>query len=154
MPAHFDRYISHHDPEDLFNVVADVEKYPEFLPWVDGARIVERNEEQNYFIAELVVSFKSFNHSYKSKVTLNRPQAPNQNWQIDVEMVSGPFKYLNNNWIFIPKKKPNCTEIIFELDFKFKSLMLEKLIGILFERATKKMSESFQKRADQIYGKK
>jgi coenzyme Q-binding protein COQ10 len=147
MPTHFERRKSKHSPKQLFDIVADVEKYPEFLPWVSGARIIEK--QNDYFIAELLVRFKGFSHKYSSKVTLKPAKSENEPYFIDVELVSGPFKHLSNKWAFHPYKDGG-TEIIFELDFKFNSMIFEKMIGFLFETAVKKMSESFEKRADEI----
>lgn len=146
MPAHFDKYKSKHKAEQLFEIVADVEKYPEFLPWVGATRIIERAE--NYFIAEMVVKFKSFSHKYTSRVDLIYPTAEKPFHEIDVGLVKGPFKYLKTHWIFTQKEEE--TEIAFELDFRFESALFEKMIGFLFEKAVRKMTDAFIKRADEI----
>jgi coenzyme Q-binding protein COQ10 len=146
MPAHFAKYDSKHKPEDLFNIVVDVEKYPEFLPWVSATRIIERGE--NYFIADLVVKFKSFSHKYTSRIEMLKPDGENKNWKVHVRLVRGPFKYLKTDWIFEPKT--GGSEIIFELDFRFESVLFEKMIGFLFEKAVMKMTDAFIKRADDI----
>lgn len=148
MPAHFAKYDSKHKACDLFNIVADVEKYPEFLPWVSATRIVERGD--GYVIADLVVKFSSFSHKYTSKVTMTEPSGENKNWKIDVGLVRGPFKYLKTNWVFEPKDEG--TEIKFELDFRFESAIFEKMIGFLFEKAVMRMTDAFIKRADDILG--
>jgi coenzyme Q-binding protein COQ10 len=145
MPAHFDKYFSKHKPEELFAIVANVEKYPEFLPWVAATRIVESYDD--HFIADMVVKFSSFTHKYTSRVELLKPNK-NGLLEIDVGLVKGPFKYLKTNWIFAPKD--SGTEIEFVLDFKFESALLEKMIGFVFEKAVKKMTEAFVKRADDI----
>jgi coenzyme Q-binding protein COQ10 len=144
MPAHFAKYDSKHKAEDLFNIVADVEKYPEFLPWVSATKIIERHE--SYLIADLVVKFKSFSHKYTSRVELFKPTDSDQNFRINVGLVRGPFKYLKTNWVFTPKDVG--TEIAFELDFRFESAIFEKMIGFLFEKAVMKMTDAFIKRAD------
>lgn len=151
MPHHYDKHISNHEPKELFDIVADVKKYPEFLPWVVGARILERNDKENWFIAELIVSFKSFSNNYTSKVHLYYPDNENKNYRIKTDLVEGPFEHLNNSWVF-SGALDGKTEIVFELDFKFKSAILEKLIGSLFTKATNKMTESFMKRADILLG--
>ena len=151
MPKHFDRRKSRHTPEELFAIVADVEKYPEFLPWVCGARIIERKDD--YFIAELVVRFKGFSQKYSSKATLKPAKNIGEPSFIDVELVSGPFKHLSNKWSFYPYKDEG-TEVTFDLDFKFISLFFEKMIGIMFEKAIMKMSEAFEKRADELLGRR
>ena len=150
MPAHFDRRKSKHKPKELFDIVANVTDYPKFIPWVSGARILERHE--NYFIAELVVRFKAFSQKYSSKVILKPAQNGAEPYFIDVELVSGPFKYLTNKWAFYPHKDGGC-EVTFELDFKFQSLFFDKMIGVMFEKATMKMSQAFEKRADELLGK-
>jgi coenzyme Q-binding protein COQ10 len=148
MPAHFAKYDSNHQPADLFHIVADVEKYPEFLPWISAVRIIEKHE--NHFLAELVVKFKSLSYKYTSRVEMIRPDEDHKEYRINVGLVSGPFKYLKTNWQFIPKE--NGTEIIFEMDFKFESILFEKMLGFLFEKAVVKMTNAFIKRADDILG--
>lgn len=125
-----------YDSDVLFDIVADIELYPEFLPWVAGARILERNED--IIIAELVVKYKIFRSSYVSRVKL----IPKQ--EIIVELIDGPFKHLNNYWKFQDKK------VEFKLDFEFKSSMLESLINAEFEHYANKMMEAFDKRAQAI----
>ena len=125
-----------YDSDVLFDIVADIELYPEFLPWVAGARILERNED--IIIAELVVKYKIFRSSYVSRVKL----IPKQ--EIIVELIDGPFKHLNNYWKFQDKK------VEFKLDFEFKSSMLESLINAEFEHYASKMMEAFDKRAQAI----
>ncbi|MDX1950000.1 MAG: type II toxin-antitoxin system RatA family toxin [Rickettsiales bacterium] len=151
MPKHFNKIYSKHKAEKVFQIIADVEKYPEFLPWVAGARILERNQKENYFIAELLVHFKMFSHKYSSKVSLSYPNEASEikSYKVKTDLVSGPFKHLHNNWIVTPANNGE-TEIIFELDFKFENMLLEKLIGGLFDKATKKMTDAFLKRADSL----
>ena len=144
MPYHFDKYDSKHKAEDLFNIVKDVEKYPEFLPWVHAAKILENHG--NFFIAELVVKFKSFSQKYTSRIELTKPSDTEKLWKINVGLVKGPFKHLKTNWVFEPKD--NGTQITFELDFRFESILLEKMIGVLFEKAVIRMTDAFIKRAD------
>jgi coenzyme Q-binding protein COQ10 len=151
MPEHFDTYKSQHTPQELFDIVADVEKYPDFLPWVSDARIIEKHE--NWFIAELVVQFKAISQSYSSKVTLYEPDEKQSFWEIDTELVKGPFKKLSNNWKFRPRERDEGTEILFDVDFQFKSIFLDKIIGTIFERAVTKMTSAFEKRADDLLGK-
>lgn len=151
MPAHSDKYISLHTPEELFSIVADVEKYPDFLPWVAATRIVERGH--NYFLADLVVNFKAFSQKYTSRVELHKPKDPKDEWKIDVISVRGPFKYLNTYWKF-KELGDGKTEIHFDMDFKFESSILEKMIGFVFEKAVHKMTMAFEKRADDLLGKR
>ncbi len=149
MPEHYSKVISNHKTKELFDIVADVKSYPEFLPWVSGARILEINSKGNWLIAELLVSFKAFSQKYSSKVELFYPEGESKTYKIKTSLVEGPFNYLNNNWIFSETLEGD-TEIVFELDFKFNSIILEKLIGGLFQKATNKMAEAFSKRADEL----
>ena len=144
MPKHIEKQLSPYSAQQLFDMVADVAKYPQFLPWCRAARVTDRTE--NSFLGELIISFSHITESYTSKVTLN-PEAGT----IDVIMVKGPFEHLTNHWVFTPTE--SGTQIDFELDFKFRSKLLEKLIGPLFTKATHKMVGAFKERADQLYGK-
>lgn len=145
MPTLTDHQRSPYTPRQLFALVADVERYPEFLPWCRAARILEHKEGE--LLAELVISFKGFTESYTSRVVLTPPAA------IDVTMTRGPFEHLVNRWRFTPEGQGG-TAIEFFLDFKFRSRLLEALIGGLFEKATRKMAAAFTARADALYGAK
>lgn len=129
--------------EQLFDLVLDIESYPEFLPWCKAARILPRDGDDIY--ADLVLNFKGFTEKYTSKITYNKPHS------ISVEMVEGPFEYLVNNWNFNIISE-NCTEIDFFIDFRFKSRIFELMIGAMFEKAQKKMAGAFLERANKIYG--
>jgi len=144
MPAHDEQQILPYTPQQLFDMVADIERYPEFLPWCRAARILERGDGE--VLAELVVSFAHLTESYTSRVTLRRPEA------IDVVMVKGPFEHLVNRWRFTPVEKG--TQVDFHLDFAFRSRLLEKLIGSLFGKAVDKMAGAFKARAEALYGRK
>lgn len=145
MTRHQDSCELPYSPQQMFTLVADVESYPKFLPWCRAARILERGEKE--FLAELVISFKGFTESYVSRVTLKEPQ------RIDVRMVRGPFTHLENRWVFTGLPLGG-TQIDFLLDFQFRSRMLDKLIGALFDRAAKKMVAAFTARAAELYGGK
>ena len=142
MPTHAEKRVLPYAPEQLFDLVADVEKYPEFLPWCIGARI--RKREAAVITADLIIGFKVFRERYTSRVTLSRPH------RIDVQYVQGPLKYLNNHWVFMPAEAG--TEIDFFVDFEFHSKLLEKLIGTLFNEAFRRMVASFEARARELYG--
>lgn len=143
MPTHSDTHASPYSREQLFALVADVERYPEFLPWCRAARITERGE--GYFIADLVIRFSHVTEKYTSRVELIPPE------RITATMVKGPFHHLYNEWTFSPRQ--DGTTIDFSLDFTFKNKLLDKLIGGMFTRATEKMSAAFMTRADALYGK-
>lgn len=142
MPAHSTTEFSPYTPQQIFDLVVAVERYPEFLPWCRAARILERKED--HFLAELIISFKHFTESYVSRVTCDSPQ------RIEVEMVRGPFEFLVNRWQFTPMPEGGC-QIDFMVDFRFRSKILEKLIGGLFGKATAKMAHAFKERADSLY---
>jgi coenzyme Q-binding protein COQ10 len=145
MPTHAEhRYLPYRQKE-LFELVAAVERYPEFLPWCTAARITRRNG--SVFHADLVVRFKVFQERFVSKVTLHPPAL------IDVEYVNGPFRYLNNHWRFIEAEDGGCT-IDFYVDFEFRSKVLQKLIGLLFNEAVSRMVSAFEARARQLYGER
>ncbi len=143
MHSHRETQHSPYTPEQLFALVSDVERYPEFIPWCRAARILERGEGQ--FLGELMISFANISESYVSRVTLTPHSA------IDVSLVRGPFKKLSNHWRFTAKPGGG-TQIDFSLEFEFRSRLLETLIGALFSRATAKMVAAFSTRADALYG--
>ena len=135
-------------PEQMFDLVADVGRYPEFLPWCMGARI--REEKEDMLLADLMIGFKMVREKFTSRVWLHRDER-----RIDVEYINGPFRQLQNHWIFHddPKASPNggC-RIEFFLEFEFSSVMLQKLIGVLFHEAVRRMVTAFESRAKQLYG--
>jgi coenzyme Q-binding protein COQ10 len=133
-----------HDAADMFDLVADVERYPEFLPWCIACRIRQRDSESS-FTADLVVGFKMVREQFTSRVTLDRPRG------ILVEYLQGPFEYLRNEWKFSPA--PGGTKVEFFLSFEFRSKLLQALIGVLFEEAVRRMVGAFEGRAAQLYGK-
>lgn len=144
MPTHAEKRYLPYTADQLFDMVADVERYPQFLPWCVAARI--RRREGDTFFADLVIGFKMIRERYTSKVVLNRPQN-----RIDVQYTEGPFHYLDNHWIFQPAPDGGTT-IDFFVDFEFKSKILQTVMGALFNEAVKLMVSSFEKRARQIYG--
>ncbi len=149
MPTHNDSQTSPYSSEQLYKLVADVEHYPEFLPWCRAARILERNQQG--MMAELVISFNHLTERYTSRVELTPPENGGMG-AIDVTMTKGPFEHLVNRWRFMPLPSGG-TQIDFYLDFKFRSRLLEKLIGTVFSKAAEKMVGAFKQRADELYGK-
>ena len=136
-----------YSPAQLFGLVVDIEKYPEFLPWCRGARIVSR--EGNSFLGELIISFSHLTERYTSRVTPIAPEGTRQG-TIEVALVTGPFRHLNNHWRFVPHAD-GC-EIHLDLDFEFKSRLLDKILGPMFGRACDKMVGAFTARAQALYG--
>jgi coenzyme Q-binding protein COQ10 len=145
MATHAEKRVLHHSPEQLFDLVADVERYPEFLPWCIGARI--RSRRENVLIADLIIGFKGIRERFTGEVTLDRP-----GMRVDVAYRDGPFKYLNNHWIFRAQPDGAC-EIDFFVDFEFRSRLLQRIIGLLFNEAVRRMVAAFEARADQLYGR-
>ena len=143
MPTHAEVRVLHHPPEQLFDLVADVEKYPEFLPWCVDARI--RRREGDLIVADLVIGYRMFRERFTSTVVLNRPD------RIDVTYAEGPFRYLNNHWIFAPEGPDSCV-IDFFVDFEFRSRVLQALVGRVFGEAVKVMVHAFERRADELFG--
>ena len=139
---HEERRLINHTPSNLFKLVSDVKKYPEFLPWCLGARV--KNKCENNFEADLIIGFKIYKEIYSSEITLDKI-----NKKIIVNYKDGPFEYLDNYWIF--KDDKNGCEIEFMVDFKFKSVFLQTLMETLFSEAVKKMVGAFEKRANELY---
>jgi len=144
MPTHAEKRILPYTPKQLFDLVADVGRYPEFLPWAVAARVTKR--QGNVIHADLVIGFKMIREKFSSRVTLTQPD------RIDVAYLDGPFKYLNNHWLFLPHED-GCL-IDFYVDFEFRSRVLQKLIGALFNEAVKRMVAAFEARAGDLYGRK
>ncbi|TAN78891.1 MAG: type II toxin-antitoxin system RatA family toxin [Magnetospirillum sp.] len=143
MPTHAEQRVLPYTQEQLFALVADVERYPDFLPWCVASRI--RRRDGDVFFADLVIGFKMVRERFTSKVTLTRPD------RVDVTYTEGPFHHLNNHWVFRPLPDGG-TEIDFYVDFEFRSKLLQTLIGALFNEAVKMMVSAFEKRARQLYG--
>lgn len=144
MPTHAEKRVLPYPREQLFDLVIDVEKYPEFLPWCLGCRV--RKREEQLVVADMIIGFKMFRESFTSRVSHQRPM------RIDVTYTDGPFKYLNNHWIF-NELDDGTTEIDFYVDFEFRSRILQAAIGAVFNEAVKKMIAAFESRANDLHGK-
>ncbi|HTR15589.1 MAG TPA: type II toxin-antitoxin system RatA family toxin [Acetobacteraceae bacterium] len=142
MPTHAERKMIPYRPDQLFDLVADVGRYPEFLPWCVGARVRSRKETE--LVAGLSIGFGPFRESFMSRVALERPQ------RIRVRYEDGPFRYLNNEWIFRPDSR-GCM-VDFYVDFEFRSRILQAAIGVVFNEAVRRMVNAFVKRARDVYG--
>ena len=143
LPTHAEIRVVPHTPEQMFGLVADVERYPEFLPWCIAARIRDKSKDE--ISADLVVGYKFFRESFASKVKLNPYR------QIDVLYEKGPFIYLNNHWKFKGHKDGGC-EIDFYVDFEFHNSFFQGAMELFFNEAVKVMIHSFEKRAGELYG--
>ncbi len=142
MTVHSETRVIQHRPQDLYNLVANVHSYPEFLPWCLAARM--RHESKYEVQADLIIGFNMFRERFTSYVELN-PKA----YTIDVRYADGPFKYLTNKWIF--RNHPDGCEIEFYVDFEFNSRLLQSVIETLFTEAVKRMVRAFETRADELY---
>lgn len=142
MPTHAERRFLPYTPEQLFALVADVERYPEFLPWCVASRV--RSRQGNIVVADLMIGFKMVRERFTSRVTLSPPD------RIDVAYTEGPLRHLNNHWIF--EEAPGGCVIDFFVDFEFKSIILQRLIGALFNEAVRRMVGAFETRAHALYG--
>jgi coenzyme Q-binding protein COQ10 len=143
MPTHAEQRHLPYTPEQLYDLVARVERYPEFLPWCKASRITRRDGD--IFWADLVIAFKVFRERFTSKVVLIPKEG------VDVQYIDGPFRYLNNHWRFLPADDGGCV-VDFYVDFEFRSKVLQRLIGLLFNEAVQRMVAAFEKRAEQLYG--
>lgn len=143
MPRHTEKRTLPYTPEQLFDLVADVKSYQEFLPWVAATRI--RSNSETDMVADLVVGFRSLKETFTSKVHKSRPH------EIEIDYVEGPLKYLHNSWKFRPDGKGG-TGIDFCVDFAFRNRIFEALAGQMFDRALRRMIGAFEARAHELYG--
>ncbi len=137
-------------PTELFDLVGDVERYPLFLPWVSRLTTSNRREDGNdivVFDAEAHVGFSFVRERFSTRVALNRPALA-----IDVNLIDGPFRRLENHWRFAPT--PHGTALTFEIDYEFKSPVLSALLAANMGRAVRRLIASFEQRARRLYGPK
>jgi len=166
VPTHKETRIVPHSPRQLYDLVADIDEYPGFLPWCIAARVRKREAvaDGELLTADMVIGFKMFRERVTSKVTLHPPTdgasggaaggetgGPGAHGRIDVEYVEGPLKYLQNHWVFLPAENGGC-EIDFFVDFEFRSRILQKIAGALFHEAVSRMVAAFERRATALYG--
>ena len=142
MPRHTEQQLVPYDTQQLFDLVADIERYPEFLPWCVGARIRERRAD--FMVVDMIIGFRMFRERFTSRVALGPPS------RIDVTYAHGPFRRLNNHWVF--EKVPGGCRINFYVDFEFRSRLLQRMIEMLFGEAVRRMVGAFEKRARDLYG--
>lgn len=147
MPTHAEKRVMPYSAQQMYDLIADVDAYPQFLPWCSAARIRKRTPRGDIAIvdAELVISFKVFRERFGSRVTLMP-----KDQKIDVEYLDGPFKYLNNHWSF-EDCEGGC-EVDFFVDFEFKSKILQTIIGVVFGEAMQRIVGAFEARAKVLYG--
>jgi coenzyme Q-binding protein COQ10 len=150
MPQFSNKRRVRHSAADMFDLVADVERYPEFEPLCRDLKVRERKpsgEGAETIVADMTVSFKLVRETFRSRVTLNRPKR-----QILVEYLEGPFSHLENRWTFRLAGEDAC-EIEFFIDYEFKSRMLAVLMGSMFDVAFRRFAAAFEARADKVYGR-
>mgnify|MGYP001293379190 FL=1 len=138
-----------YSPEQMFALVADVEKYPQFLPMCEALNVRSRKERDGVtvLVADMSVGYKAIRETFTSQVVLKPDDL-----LIDVKYLDGPFKYLRNLWTFAPAPGGGC-DVGFDIDYEFKSRMLGALMGGVFDRAFRMFASAFEKRADEIYGR-
>ncbi|WP_426164186.1 type II toxin-antitoxin system RatA family toxin [Sandarakinorhabdus sp. DWP1-3-1] len=142
MPRHSETRRLPWSPEQMFDLVADIRRYPEFLPWVQAMRI--RSDDGQTVVADMVVGFKMVRERFTSRVLLERPA------KLHVDYIDGPLKYLKNDWHF--RAAPGGCDVDFSVDFEFRNKMFERLAGMFFGEAFKRMVGAFETRAAAIYG--
>ena len=143
MPTHAEKRVVPYAPAQMYALVADVAQYPQFLPWCVGARIKKR--EGDTFWADLIIGYKMIRERFTSKVQLHDADR-----RIDVNYSDGPFRYLNNHWVFLEHEE-GCL-IDFYVDFEFKNRMLQRIMGLFFNEAVRRMVQAFEDRAEALYG--
>ncbi len=143
MPRHSETRALPYTPEQMFDLVADVGRYAEFLPWVTATRV--RSNSDTAMVADVIVGFKGLRETFTSKVEKQRPA------RIRVDYIDGPLKHLNNDWKFQADGKGGSL-VEFCVDFAFKNRVFEMLAGQVFDRALRKMINAFEERAARLYG--
>ncbi|TPG21538.1 type II toxin-antitoxin system RatA family toxin [Sphingomonas koreensis] len=143
MPKHHETRHLPYSREQMFDLVADVGRYGEFLPWVSAIRV--RSDSDTQMVADMIVGFKGLRETFTSRVEKQRPS------ELHVDYVDGPLKYLRNDWLFRPGGAGGCV-VDFAVDFAFKNRVFEMLAGQVFDRALRKMIGAFEERARVLYG--
>jgi coenzyme Q-binding protein COQ10 len=151
VPSFSNRRSVRHSATDMFDLVADVEKYPQFVPLCSAMKVksrAEKGEGVTVIVAAMTVAYKLIHQTFISRVTLDRA-----NGKIMVEYLDGPFSRLQNRWTFRAVDESSCT-VEFYIDYEFKSRTLAMLMGAMFDTAFRKFAAAFEKRADDVYGRK
>lgn len=152
MPSHSETRTLPYSARQMYDLVADVDKYPQFIPWASAARVrsVEPHSDHDLMLADLVVGFKMFRERFVSRVTLFETKGPSGRPQIDTEYVDGPFKHMQSTWSF--EETPRGCNVHFEVDFEFKNRLLQGAAGLFFHEAMQRIVRAFEARAAAIYG--
>ncbi len=149
MPSFESTHRVQHSAQDMFDLVADVEQYPQFVPLCQALRVRGRrkiDEHREMMVADMTVAYKVFKETFASRVTLDREAC-----KIYVEYLDGPFRHLQNVWSFSEVSEGEC-DVNFFIDYEFRSRTLGTVMGAMFDRAFRKFSVAFEERADEVYG--
>ena len=147
MPRHSETRHLPYTAQQMYDLVADVGSYPQFLPWCAAARVRSRDDQGDHegMLADLVISFKVFRERFGSRVVLWP-----EDMKIDTEYLDGPFRYMKSNWAFADAEG-GC-EVSFFVDFEFKNAVLQGIIGVVFNEAMQRIVRAFEDRAKVLYG--
>jgi coenzyme Q-binding protein COQ10 len=147
MPTHSETKALPYTAQQMYDLVADVGKYPEFLPWTAAARIRSNEDRGDHRVmdADLIISFKVFRERFTSRVVLWAEAK-----KIDTEYLDGPFKHMKSDWHF--EDTPTGCDVHFHVDFEFKNAILQKIIGVVFNEAMHRVVRAFEDRANALYG--
>lgn len=144
MPTHKETRQLPYTPEQMFDMVADVQSYEQFLPWVSAIRV--RSNSDTEMVADMIVGFKGLRETFTSKVNKRRPE------EIHVDYLDGPLQHLHNHWRFAPGEGGKGVAVDFEVAFAFKNRLFEAIAGQMFDKALRKMIGAFEARAAELYG--
>lgn len=150
MPAHKEKRPLPWTAEQMYALVADVARYPEFLPWTSAARIRSRTARADgaeVVEADLVISFKVFRERFGSRVILYPAEQ-----RIETDYLDGPFRHMHSHWQFAPRPEGGC-EVDFAVDFEFRNAILQAIIGVVFDEAMRRVVRAFEARAEALYGR-
>ena len=138
-----------HSATQMFDLVSDIEAYPQFLPLCTSLRVLRRSTEgeTQIAVAEMQVGYKAIRETFKTRVACDRAKK-----MILVEYIDGPFRYLKNSWAF-RDAGPEASNVDFHIEYEFKSRMLGLVMGSMFDQAFRRFADAFEKRANEIYGR-
>jgi coenzyme Q-binding protein COQ10 len=142
MPAHNEQTILPFTPQQMFDLVMDIERYPEFLPWCSDLKIIERKKTE--LLADMSVGYKFFRETFRTRVKFV------QDKEIHIEYLTGPLKHLKNDWLFSAEKNNSC-KINFHIDFEFQNRLLQAIAESFFNKALGRMMAAFETRATELY---
>ncbi len=150
MPTHSEKRQMPYSASEMYNLVADMERYPEFLPWNSAVRIRSRQplaDGREVQMVEMVISFKLFREKFGNRVVLDPVHH-----RTDSEYTDGPFRHFKSWWQFNDREGGGC-DVDFHVDFEFRNLVLQKVIGVVFDEAMRRIVRAFETRAEALYGR-